>query len=481
MADTERILEARGLYATFPRKGGSAPRATHYCAGCGHGILHKLIGEALADLGLQDRAVFISPVGCTVFGYYYFDCGNIQAAHGRAPAVGTGMRRVLPHAVIVCYQGDGDLASIGMNQTFQAANRGEGMAVLFVNNAVYGMTGGQMAPTSLLGQRTVTSPRGRDPANDGYPVHACEIINQLQAPVYIERCSLADAARVQKARQAVRKALRIQAENKGYAFVEFLSPCPTNMRSDSAATTAFLIEEMEKEFPLACFRDRSREAVPRTSPQPCFDRAALDALFSEGAAAATPAPTARGVLRVKVAGFGGQGVLSLGLMLARAATQAGCTATWFPSYGPEQRGGTANCSVVIADGPIGSPVVSTTDVLLALNRPSLERFVGDVVPGGKVFYDATVGDVTLPDSLEATAVPAFELATACSAAKAANTAMLGAVAACGLAGIPRDTFRAVVGHSFAGKPAVQVLNQRVFDAACDWIDTHPRRQDAAGR
>ena len=181
---SERIICTKGIYDEFPRKGinNPAPSATHYCPGCGHGILHKLIGEAMADLGIQDRTIMISPVGCSVFAYYYFDCGNIQVAHGRAPAVATGVSRATDN-IVISYQGDGDLASIGLNETLQAANRGEKMAVFFINNTVYGMTGGQMAPTTLVGEKTVTCPDGRDPMTQGYPLHMCELVSSLKAPV----------------------------------------------------------------------------------------------------------------------------------------------------------------------------------------------------------------------------------------------------------------------------------------------------------
>ena len=195
----EKVIQTRGLYKTFPRKGGSAQTATHYCPGCEHGVLHKLIGEALADLELQDRAVMISPVGCAVFAYYYFDAGNIQVAHGRAAAVATGLSRAKSQAVVLSYQGDGDLASIGLNETLQAANRGEKIAVFFVNNTVYGMTGGQMAPTTLIGEKTETSPKGREALHAGYPLHMCELISQLKAPVFIARVSFSDVAKMRKA------------------------------------------------------------------------------------------------------------------------------------------------------------------------------------------------------------------------------------------------------------------------------------------
>ena len=263
MAAKEKIIGGhRGIYDQFPRKGGAAITATHYCPGCGHGILHKLIGEATADLDIQDRCVVMNPVGCSVFAYYYLDCGHVQVAHGRAPAVATGVSRAEDDAIAISYQGDGDLASIGLNETIQAANRGEKLAVFFINNSVYGMTGGQMAPTTLIGEVTATTPRGRDPRDTGYPIHMCELLDTLKAPVYIERVSLSDIDHIRTARRAVRKALQIQKEKAGYPFVEFLSPCPTILRLDAKGVEKFLNEEMEKEFPLKQFRDRSNEAIP---------------------------------------------------------------------------------------------------------------------------------------------------------------------------------------------------------------------------
>jgi len=246
MAAKEKVIGGHpGIYAQFPRKGGAASSATHYCAGCGHGILHKLIGEAMADLGIQDRCVVISPVGCAVFAYYYLDCGNVQAAHGRAPAVATGISRAEDNAVVISYQGDGDLGSIGLNETIQAANRGEKMAVFFVNNSVYGMTGGQMAPTTLIGEVTATTPNGRDAREQGYPIHICELLDTLKAPVFIERASLSDIEHIRKARRAVRKALEIQRDKKGYAFVELLAPCPTILRMVTKGTARFINEHLE--------------------------------------------------------------------------------------------------------------------------------------------------------------------------------------------------------------------------------------------
>ena len=466
----ENILETKGLYESFDRKGGEARRSTHYCPGCEHGILHKLIGEAMADLEIQDRTVALSPVGCAVFAYYYLDCGNVQVAHGRAPAVGTAIQRGCPESIIISYQGDGDLCSIGFLEALHAANRGEKMVIFFVNNAVYGMTGGQMAPTTLVGQKTTTSPFGRTVENDGYPLHACEILDQLPAPVYIERCSLADSKRIQKARDAVRKALTIQKERKGFAFVEFLCSCPTNMRQTPVDAAQFVIDEMEPEFPLGCLRDRSRTAVPTDIQERKYDRESLDNLFmsegiSSGSVKDDPAFTTR---RIKVAGFGGQGVLSLGLLLARAGLQAGRHVTWFPSYGPEQRGGTANCSVVLSGTEIGSPVVSACDLLIAMNQPSLGKFAPAVRDGGTILYDAGVKNVDIPDSVTAIPVPAFEIASQNGVAKAANTAMAAALAADGSSGLPEDVFQSVLEQIFEKRPDIRDQNQAVYRATLEW-------------
>ena len=474
MADEKILTRYKGLYESFDRKGGTAVTATHYCPGCGHGILHKLIGEALADLDIQDRTIMISPVGCAVFGYYYFDCGNMQAAHGRAPAVGTGIARSLKHAVVISYQGDGDLGAIGFNETFQAANRGERMVVMFVNNAIYGMTGGQMAPTTLPGQRTTTSPEGRSLADTGYPIHVCELFSTLQAPVYIERCSLADAKRVRKARQAVRKALRLQKERKGFALVELLSPCPTCMHATSQGACRFVIDEMEPEFPLGCFRDTSAEAVAAEIVKPRFDVTALQAAFSDygvtGAAPALDPDFAK--KQIKVAGFGGQGVLSLGLMLAQAGAIARRHVTWMPDYGPEQRGGTANCSVVVSGESIGSPVFSDPDVLVAMNYPSLKRFGPTVTRTGVIFHEQAAGDYKSPTGARCIAVPAREIAEGAGTAKAANTAMLAVLATTGATALPLSAFPEALERALLSKPKLIARNREIFAAAVQWAQEH---------
>ena len=347
----------QSLLEEYPRKGTNI-QSTHYCAGCGHGIIHKLIAECMDELGIQERCVLISPVGCSVYAYFYFNCGNFQTAHGRAPAVATGISRAEDDAIVMSYQGDGDLASIGLNETLQAANRGEKIAVFFVNNTVYGMTGGQMAPTTLIGEKTVTCQTGRDPDYAGHPTHMCELINTLKAPVFIERVSLANPLKIRLAKYAIKQALTVQKEGKGYSFVEILSPCPTNLKQDVASAQKFIEEQMEKEFPVKNFRNNLYTKDPVIRPESDFSTESLDRIFNvnreEGSGYVDEDIEP---VSIKVSGFGGQGVLSAGLTIAEAACAEGKHVSWYPSYGPEQRGGKSNCSVVISNETIGTPVV----------------------------------------------------------------------------------------------------------------------------
>ncbi len=472
MAAKEKIIGGHpGLYPEFSRKGGAAPTATHYCPGCGHGILHKLIGEAMADLEIQDRCVLMSPVGCSVFAYYYLDCGHVQVAHGRAPAVATGISRAEGDSILMSYQGDGDLASIGLNETVQAANRGEKIAVFFVNNTVYGMTGGQMAPTTLVGEVTATTPTGRDPRDAGYPIHMCELLDTLKAPVFIERVSLSDINHIRKARRAVRKALEIQKDKKGYTFVEFLSPCPTILKMDVKEVEKFINEEMEAEFPLKQFRDKSGEAEPIERRESDFSKDSLDKAF--GVTSADSIDVIQDpdfeIKGVKIAGFGGQGVLSMGLALAQAAYRTGRFVSWFPDYGPEQRGGTSNCSIVISGESIGSPVIDEPDVLVAFNRPSLEKFGYQVKKGGLILYDSAIGDFTPPEGVKAILVPATDLASAKGVQQATNTAMFGALMEVGNLGLPREAFGGAFKHTFAKKPKLIALNLEILEAGAESV------------
>ena len=232
---------------------------THYCPGCGHGIIHKLIAEVLDELELREETIVIAPVGCSVLIYNYLEVDGLEAAHGRAPAVATGIKRALPDRLVISYQGDGDLLAIGTGETVHTANRGEDITVIFVNNAIYGMTGGQMAPTSLEGQKTLTSPAGRNPADVGYPIRACEMLNTLEAPAYIERTSVHNPAAVRKTKKAIFKALKYQKEGRGYSFVEILSMCPTNWGVEPPDAAGWIKDSMVPWYPLKKFRDRPAE------------------------------------------------------------------------------------------------------------------------------------------------------------------------------------------------------------------------------
>ncbi|MDZ7722967.1 MAG: thiamine pyrophosphate-dependent enzyme [candidate division KSB1 bacterium] len=265
---------SQSFYDTYERKAGNQG-VTHYCPGCGHGVLHKMIAEALDDFGIQDRTIMISPVGCSVFAYYYFATGNIQCAHGRAPAVATGIKRVHPHSIVISYQGDGDLAAIGGNNILHAANRGEPLTVFFVNNAIYGMTGGQMAPTTLIGQKTTTTPYGRGVENEGYPIRVSELLSSLEAPVYIERVALTDAKHTNQTRRAVRNALKTQIEGRGFSLVEVLSACPSGWKMSPVKAKEYITNEMTKIFPLGVFRDRRKETEPREAERHVFQTKSL--------------------------------------------------------------------------------------------------------------------------------------------------------------------------------------------------------------
>lgn len=458
-------IEQKGMYKIFPRSGKNVS-FTHYCPGCGHGIINKLIAEACADLGLQDKTIFVDPVGCGVFTYYYWDAAHISAAHGRASAVATGASRSRHEAVTIAYQGDGDLGAIGFNNAFQAASRGENFGCIFVNNSLYGMTGGQMAPTTLDGETTTTTPFGRDPALTGYPLHVCEVFNQLKAPVYIARVSVADTKRIMQAKQAIRKMFEIQRDKKGYAILEILAPCPTNFKLSPEKAAKFCIEEMEKEFPLGVFRDEvaTREVrVIRPIPQ----ASSCAELFAEKtivpAAVKDESFTEK---RFKFAGYGGQGVLSLGLTIAEAARLERRHTLWFPSYGPEQRGGSANCSVVVSGTPIGSPTVEHPDVLVCMNQPSYERFAKDVRKGGLIIVDETVPlKIQPPEGVKLVVWPAIRLAEEFGVPKAANTMMLAALKKFDCTGLSGDSLEEALVASFKKKPELGEKNKLLLRKA----------------
>ena len=228
----------------------------HYCPGCTHGIIHRLVAEAIDELGIEGKTVGVAPVGCSVMAYDYFTCDMVEAAHGRAPAVATGLKRCMPENIIFTYQGDGDLASIGMAETVHAATRNENITIIFVNNAIYGMTGGQMAPTSLPGQVTQTSPYGRDVNTVGYPIRVSEMLSTLEGPYYIERVAVNNAKNIKNAKKAILKAFKNQTENKGFSLIEVVSTCPTNWGVTPEKALQWVDEKMIPYYPLGVYKDK---------------------------------------------------------------------------------------------------------------------------------------------------------------------------------------------------------------------------------
>jgi len=417
------------FYDTYERK-ADLQQQTHYCPGCGHGVVHKLIAEALQDLGLQDNTIFVSPVGCSVFAYYYFDVGNVQVAHGRAPASATAIKRAHPGKIVISYQGDGDLAAIGTAEIVHAANRGEKISVFFVNNGIYGMTGGQLAPTTLVGEKSTTTPWGRRASNEGYPLHMAELLSTLQAPVYIERVALSDNKNIMKARRAVKKALEIQRDGTGFSFVEILSPCPTIWGKDPVVARQWIQNAMIPAFPLNVFRDQAPEVPAGINPpqRPVAD--VLEIAAREGSSTTQIQHHHHFKdFTIKVAGFGGQGVLLLGQLLTEMGMREGLDVSWLPSYGPEMRSGSAHCHVCLSKERIGSPLISHPDALIAMNEISLRKFAAQVAPGGVILYnrEALPADFAVPTGVRVICIPASEIADKLGSTKATNIVLMGAL------------------------------------------------------
>ena len=233
----------------------------HYCPGCGHSIAHRVIAEIIDELGVRGTTIGVPPAGCAVLAYNYFDVDMIEAMHGRGPAVATGIKRVRPECLVFSYQGDGDLAAIGIAETFHAANRGENFTIIFMNNAVYGMTGGQMAPTTLLDQKSTTSPPGRNAVLDGYPVRISEILAQLPGTAYIERCTVNSPANIVKTKRAIKKAFQYQLDGRGFSLIEILSPCPTNWKMSPIDACRWIDDVMSKQFPIGVIKDEPAKAA----------------------------------------------------------------------------------------------------------------------------------------------------------------------------------------------------------------------------
>ena len=383
----------------FEKTKGLTENELHYCPGCTHGIIHRLVAECLEELGVTGKTVGIASVGCSVFSYNYFNCDMIQAPHGRAPAVATGAKRANPDNVVFTYQGDGDLAAIGTAETVHSAARGENITVIFVNNAIYGMTGGQMAPTTLPSQVTQTSPYGRDVTVVGYPVKVCEMLSQVDGATYLERVAVNNVKNVKKAKQAIKKAFQNQIDGKGFSLIEVLSTCPTNWGLTPKAALKWLDENLETYYPLGVYKDKYKEEKYMSK-----------------------------TTKILIAGFGGQGVLFTGKAMAYTGLKAGMEVSWLPSYGPEMRGGTANCSVTLSDTPIGSPIVDKPDVLIAMNLPSLEKFYNDTEKGGYVIFDSSlIVKEEVRDDLSTIGIPATKLASDNALEGLANMIILGKV------------------------------------------------------
>ena len=425
--------KSKAFYDRYERK-EELKHQTHYCPGCGHGIVHKMLASAIDQLGIQDRTILVGPVGCSVFTYHYFDVGNVSAAHGRTPAVATAVKRSRPESIVIGYQGDGDLSAIGSAEILHAANRGDSITILFVNNARSSMTGGQVAPTTLLGQKSSTTPNGRSAANEGYPLHMSELLATLEAPVYIERVGLGDNKQIAQAARAIRRAVDNQVRGLGFSLIEVLAPCPTIWKMQPVEAQHWVRDVMEKTYPLGVFQDRTKDREPRPQlpPAPALEDlprilGVADEDLPEGNSAAMEC-AADVDLHVRVAGFGGQGVLLLGEILAEAGLDAGLEVSWLPSYGPEMRSGTSNCHVRLSSQPIDSPLVTVPNLLVAMNEPSLRKFDTAVGSGGWIIYNGdSFPEDCKRDDVHVLALPFTRLADELGSARAGNMVMLGAL------------------------------------------------------
>lgn len=442
--------------------------STHYCPGCGHGLIHKFLADAIAELGIQDRTIAISPVGCSVFLYYYFDVGNSQAAHGRAPAVALGHKLANPDSIVVSYQGDGDLASIGMAEIMHAAQLGIPISVIFVNNAIYGMTGGQMAPTTLPGMKSTTSPFGRG-AMEGPPTRMAELIAQLDAPVYVERTALFDQKTRKATQKAIHKILQLQMEGRGFGFVEVLSECPTHLKMTPVETEKWVATEMTKYFPLGKFKDETRE--PWFHPaRPTFDPERIARVLETQEKRPPrhcrdfPGHLDPSDVSLKLAGAGGDGAQTAALLLAKAAINEGFDATHIPSYGPESRGGTSYADVHIAKDEVLSPASPRPHVLVAFNAPSLAKFGPEVRENGVIVYDSSViSEVPagLAPGVKVFGVPCGEVAISLGRPVVKNVVALGALQEA-TAVLTEESLLHAVRGALAGKCAMIPVNEEAF-------------------
>ncbi len=465
------------FYPTFERHAhgeGLKAHSTHYCPGCGHGLVHKYMAEAIAKFGIQDRTVAISPVGCAVFLYYYFDVGNSQAAHGRAPAVALGHKLANPEAMVLSYQGDGDLASIGLAEILSALQMGIPITYIFVNNAIYGMTGGQMAPTTLMGQVTATSPTGRTRAM-GEPLKMAELVAGLDGPMYVARVGLFDVNERARARRAIRKAVKLQVEGRGAAFVEVLAECPTHLKMSPRESEDWVRDTMVPVFPLGVKKDVKRDPWFHAS-RPSFDAQTLTTLAGGSResvprfARAFPAHIDRDDIALKLAGAGGDGAQTAAMLLTWAATNEGFDATHIPSYGPESRGGTSYADVHIAREEVLSPASPHPHVLVAFNAPSLAKFGPDVADGGVIVYDSSIiHDVPeIGRGVRVIGTPWAAMAASLGKPLVKNIVALGAVqAATNL--FPHDTLLTAIRQALREKCTLIAVNEEAYQCGVNSI------------
>ena len=458
------------FYENFERHAhgeGLKGQSTHYCPGCGHGLIQKFMAESIAELGVQDRTIAVSPVGCSVFMYYYLDVGNTQAAHGRAPAVAIGHKVANPQAILISYQGDGDLASIGLAEIMQAAQMGLPMTVIFVNNAIYGMTGGQMAPTTLMEQKTTTTPHGRDRLT-GEPLKVAETMAQLDGPIYVERVALFDNKQRNRAKKAIRKAIQLQVENRGFSLVEVLAECPTHLKVTPIEAEQWVKEQMLPLFPLGVKKDEQVEPWFNLK-KPSFD---IDRVLEViGGSSETTESHAESFathldehdVALKFAGAGGDGAQMVAMLTARTAITEGFDATHIPSYGPESRGGTSYADVHVAAEEVLSPASPRPHLLVAFNAPSLEKFGPTVPEGGTVIYDSSVisSPPELDPSITMVGVPCTEIAMDLGAAKVKNVVALGALQAASQI-FPRQSFETAIRQALKNNCAMIELNEEAF-------------------
>ena len=463
------------FYQKFERHShgeGLKGQSTHYCAGCGHGLAHKYLADAIEELGIQDNTVLVSPVGCSVFAYYYFDTGNTQAAHGRAAAVALGHKMANPEATVISYQGDGDLASIGLAETVAAAQLGAPITVIFINNAIYGMTGGQMAPTTLMGQITATSPKGRNRMN-GEPMKMAELIASLDGPVYVERVALFSPADRKKAAKAIKKAVQLQKEGRGYSFIEVLAECPTHLKMSPDKSEKWVKENMVPIFPLGVKKDTTVEPwfklpTPNFEAKPFIKAVGVATEAQQRFCKNFPTHLNPNDISMKLAGSGGDGAQTAAMLIATAAINEGFDGTHIPSYGPESRGGTSYADVHVAKDEVLNPASPTPDILIAFNAPSLAKFGLTVKKGGFIIYDSSVAkDVKPADpSITVVGVPFTEIAVGLGKLVVKNIVALGALqAATNL--FPKETFLAAVKEALKEKASLIPLNEQAFQAGMD--------------